>query len=224
MKRVASIVRIAAVPLIAVTALLIAWKLGYFELDRRQRFFETVQRFRLLPGVVVWFAILYAVAVALCLPAAILTLLCGAIFGRWVGAGVAWFGFMLGTAFAYEIAHRVARRPLTRLFGEHKLLRQLRNHDDVGTLLRLRVIPVAPLAVMGYVAGLADVSLHRLLIASGIGAIPTVAAYSYAGSALLRSMVSPDDASKRALWIAAVVTIVIVLISFVFGMRSRRRD
>lgn len=223
-RRLVSILRVAVVPVIVVAALLIAWKLGYFELDRRQRFFEAVQEFRLLPWVTIWFAGLYALAVALCLPAAIVTLLCGAIFGRWIGAGIAWAGFLLGTVLAYEVAHRLARRPMTRLFGEHKLLRQLKDHDDVLTLFRLRVIPVAPVAVMAYVAGLANVSLKRLLLASALGAIPTVAAYSYAGSALLASMVSPADASKRALWIAGAVTVGMILLSLGFGARSRASD
>ena len=223
-RKLAAVLRMAAVPAVAVAALLIAWKLGYFELDRRQRFFDTVQRLRVLPWVAVWFAVLYAIAVALCLPAAILTLLCGAIFGTWVGGAIAWCGFMLGTALAYVIAHTLARRPMTRLFGEHKLLRQLRDHDDVVTLFRLRVIPVAPLAVMAYVAGLANVSLKRLLIASGFGALPTVAAYAYAGAALLAGMVSPDDASKRALWIAGAVTIGSVLLSLGSGFRWGARE
>jgi phospholipase D1/2 len=219
-RRFVSILRLAAVPIVVVAALLIAWKLGYFELDRRQRFFDTVQRLRVLPWIPVWFAFLYAVLVALCLPAAILTLLCGAVFGAWVGSAIAWSGFMLGTALAYVIAHRLARRPMTRLFGEHKLLRKLKANDDVLTLFRLRVIPVAPLAVMSYVAGIADVSLKRLLIASAFGALPTIA-YSYAGSALLRGMVSPDDASKRALWIAGAITVVSILLSLISGIRSR---
>ena len=218
--RFVSILRLAAVPFVVVVALLIAWKLGYFELDRRQRFFDAVQRLRLLPWIAVWFAFLYAVAVALCLPAAILTLLCGAIFGTWIGAGIAWSGFMLGTALAYVIAHRLARRPMTRLFGEHKLLRKLKANDDVLTLFRLRVIPVAPLAVMSYVAGIAGVSLKRLLIASAFGALPTIA-YAYAGSAVLAGMVSPNDASKRALWIAGAITVVSILLSLITGVRAR---
>ena len=222
-QRLVSIIRLAAVPVIVVAALLIAWKLGYFELDRRQRFFDAVQRLRVQPWIALWFPLLYAVAVALCLPAAILTLLCGAIFGTWVGAGIAWTGFMLGTALAYVIAHRLARRPITRLFGQHKLLRKLKANDDVLTLFRLRVIPVAPLAVMSYVAGIADVSLKRLLVASAFAALPTIA-YAYAGSAVLAGMVSPNDASKRALWIAGAITVVSILLSLIAGIRSRSAE
>ena len=220
-KRWVSGLRVAALPVVLIIASLIAWKLGYFELDRRQRLFETVQRLRVLPAIEVGFFFAYVVAVSLGLPSAVLTLLAGAIFGAWLGALLAWGASLLGTVVAHQLAHTIARKPITRLFGHHTLLRDLKDHDDVLTLFRLRVIPAAPFAVLAYVAGSAGASLRRLLLATAVGILPSVIAYSFVGKAVLAGMVSVDDASKRALWIAGGVTAFMLLLSLVLGKRLR---
>lgn len=202
----------------------LAWKLGYFELDRRRSFVETVQRFRMVAHVEPAYVLFYAAAVALCLPAAVLTVLAGAIFGPLVGAMLAWGGAMLATIVAHWLARRVARAPLRRLFGEHRLLKQMREHGDVRTLFRLRIIPIAPLAVMAYVGGLADVSLRRLALATAVGVIPSVVAYAFVGSQLLAGLVSRGEATRRGLWIAGGVTLFMVLLSAAPSIVRKARD
>lgn len=214
--------RLAVLPAVVLATLLIAWKLGYFELDRRQRLFETVQRLRVLPGVEAWFFVCYAVGLSLGLPSAILAMVSGAMFGFRVGAPVAWGASLLATALAYTLARTVAHRPIKRLFGEHKFMRRLKEHDDVLTLTRLRVLPAGPFAVLPYVAGVAGASLGRLLIATGIGILASDAAYAYLGSALLAGSVSAKDASGRALWIAGAVTVTVILLSLVAGRLDPR--
>jgi uncharacterized membrane protein YdjX (TVP38/TMEM64 family) len=216
--------RVAALPVVVVAAILVAWKLGYFELDRRQRLFDTVQRLRVLPGIEVIYVAAYALAVTICLPAAVATLLGGAIFGTWIGALLAWLGALAGTVVAHLLARYVARAPLKRLFGEHRLLRQLKQHDDVMALLRLRVLPVAPFAVLDYVAGVAGVSLPRLMLATMIGVIPSVVAYTYVGAELLRGIVAKREASHRALLVAGAVTALMLLISVAPRLWHKMRD
>lgn len=214
--------RLAVLPVVVLATLLIAWKLGYFELDRRQRLFEIVQRMRVFPGVAGWFFVIYAVGISIGLPSAILATVSGAVFGFRVGAPVAWSASVFGTALAFTMARTVAKHPIKRLFGEHKLMRRLRENDDVLTLLRLRVIPAAPFAVLPYVAGVAGVSLGRLLIATAIGILPSDIVYAYVGSAVLAGSVSAHDVSGRALWIAAGVTGAALLLSLVAGRLDRR--
>lgn len=223
-KKLISQLRVAALPVVVIVAVLVAWKLGYFELDRRQRLYDTVQRLRVLPGIEVVYVAAYALAVAICLPAAVATLLGGAIFGAWIGALLAWLGAVAGTVLAHLLARSVARAPLKRLFGEHRLLRQLKDHDDVVALLRLRILPVAPFAVLDYVAGVAGVSLSRLLLATMLGVIPSVVAYTYVGAELLRGIVSKSEASHRALWIAGGVTVLMLLLSVAPRLWQKVRD
>lgn len=218
-----AIIRLAVLPAIVIISLLVAWKLGYFGMDKRQSLLDTVQRLRLVHLIQIWFVLAYATLITLCIPASIATVLGGAIFGSWKGALLAWIASLIGTVLSHWLARRVARKPIQRLFGEHKLMRQLKQHDGVMTLVRLRVIPVAPFAVLGYIAGIAGVSLQRLLLATAIAMIPSVVAYSYVGAELITGMTSADDASKRALWIAGGVTVTILVVSFIPGISRRLR-
>lgn len=222
-RRVGEVVRLAALPVFIVIAVVVAWRLGYFDLDRRQRLFETVQQLRMAPWVEGWFITAFAVALALCLPANLATMLAGAIFGTWVGATVSWVGSLVATMIAYVLARSIAQRPVKRLFGEHRLLRQLRERDDVLSLFRMRVMPVAPFAVLAYGAGIAGISLRRLTIATAIGGLAGSLAYAYVGSKLLAAIVS-GHASRRPLLIAAGVTTAMLLVSVLPALVRRARD
>lgn len=220
-KRIRSQLRLAALPVVVIVAVLAAWKLGYFQLDHRKELVGAVQHLRGLRWAEVAYVIAYAFAITLVLPATIVTLVGGAMFGAGTGAALAWGGALAGTVFTHLLARYVARTPMRRLFGEHRLLRQLRENDTVAGLLRLRVLPVAPFAVLDYVAGVSGVSLRRLLVATALGVIPSCVAYAYVGAELMKGIESGSDASRRALWIAGIVTFGMLLFSV--GPRIMRK-
>ena len=220
------LLRLAAIPLVVIAALVVAWKLGYFDLDTRRKLVDTVQQMRRMPGPgpEVAYVVAVAIAITLVLPMWTATLVGGALFGFWKGALLAWAGALAGTVLTHLLARHVAKAPMRRLFGEHRLLTQLRDHDDVMELLRLRILPVAPFAVLDYVAGVAGVSLRRLLLATMMGVIPSVLAYSYVGSELIRGMMSKSDTTRNSLWIAGAVTVGMLLISVTPGLIRRLRE
>jgi uncharacterized membrane protein YdjX (TVP38/TMEM64 family) len=223
--RVTAILRLLVIPAIVAVAVFAGWKLGYYELDKRQALLATVQRLRQVPGIEVAFIVAFAVIVAVCLPANLGTILAGAVFGTWLGASIALAGGLLATAVAYWLGRTIARRPITRLFGDHPLLKKLRDHDGIIDLFRLRVIPVAPFAVLAYVAGISGASLRNLVIATAIGGLAGCTAYAFAGSELLKGIVESSEASRRALLTAGSVTLAMLLLSLVTGFfRKRRHD
>ncbi|HEY8174180.1 MAG TPA: VTT domain-containing protein [Gemmatimonadaceae bacterium] len=219
-----SLLRLAVVPLFVIVALFVAWKLGYFELDKRRQLVNMVERMRGVPGAEIVYVVAFALAITILLPAWIASLVGGALFGVWKGSLLAWVGGLVGTILTHLLARHVARAPMRKLFGEHRLLRQLREHDDVMELLRLRIMPVAPFAVLDYVAGVAGVSLRRLLLATMLGVIPSVIAYTYVGAELIRGLVTRSEASRTALWIAGGVTVGMLLASVVPGLLRRLRE
>lgn len=222
-RRLSALLRVGVIPVLVIAAIVVAWKLGYFELDRRRHFVTTVQRVRDLPLTAPLFVVAYVVAVAACLPVSVLTLVGGALFGPLVGGVLSWGGAMTGTMVTHFLARTIARGAIRRLFGSHRLLDLLKRHDSVGTLFRLRVLPLAPFGVLDYAAGLANVSLRRLLYATAGGIIPTVVAYSYAGDQLFAGLVSDGEAARRGLWIAGAATLVMVLVSLGPALTSRLR-
>src|SRR5438132_1633436 len=118
-------------------ALLVAWKLGYFDLERRRHLADVVHALRARPGTAIVFVVAYAIALSVGLPATIATVVAGAMFGFWSGSALAWIGALIATVVAHSLARSIAREPLRKLFGEHRLLRRLRERGGIMALLRL---------------------------------------------------------------------------------------
>ncbi|MFL5467564.1 MAG: TVP38/TMEM64 family protein [Gemmatimonadaceae bacterium] len=213
MSRVRVVARLALLPGIAALALLIAWRLGYFDLARREQLLSIVRHARQTAGADVLYVAAYALIATLGLPVTVLSVLGGALFGAIRGLVLAWTGGMLGTLLAYGMARSIGQRPARRLFGRHHLLDRLRKRSDFWTLLRLRLLPLAPFGVLDYVAGLVGASLRTLVLATAVGSLPSAAAYAYAGGELVKGLAQSGETRLRAFWIAGAVTLVVTVAS-----------
>jgi len=223
-KRRLAIVRLVAFAAVVVAVVIVAWRMGYFRLDQRQPLGETAHELQVMRGSELLYVGVYAIAISAVLPAAIMTLLGGAVFGAWMGGALAWLGAMVGTCLAHMLARRVLRSAILRTFGEHRILRRLRDRADIMSLFRLRILPVAPFATLDYLAGAAGVALRRVLAATAIGVIPSVAAYSYVGAELVRSIRAGRTASHEALWLAGGGTVAMLVVSVLPMLVQRFRD
>ena len=224
--RLLHILRLLLLPAIALGATFAAYKLGYFELDRRREMAAFVERNRELPIIQLLYVAGYTLITLLCLPAVVATILGGAFFGWFWGGVLAWCGQIIGTTLTHTLSARVARRPFQRIFGHHRLLQQLRNDVGVVGLFRLRILPVAPFGVFAYVAGIAGLSLTKLLVATALGMLPSLVAYSYVGTQLMRGLIDPGS-TERALRVAGYVTLAMLAISAIpalFGRMRRRSE
>jgi uncharacterized membrane protein YdjX (TVP38/TMEM64 family) len=207
--------RLTLLPALVAVGLLIAWRLGYFDLARREHLVALIRQARHTS----WASLLYVIAFALVatvgLPVTVLSIVGGALFGVARGIVLGWTGAMAGTLIAYALARSIGKGSVHRFLGRHHLLDRLKARSDFGTLFRLRVLPVAPFAVLNYAAGLVGVSLRPLLLATAIGVLPSLAAYTYAGAELAAGLQSTGEAQFRALWIAGAVTFVVICMSLV---------
>jgi uncharacterized membrane protein YdjX (TVP38/TMEM64 family) len=221
--RVRVALRLALLPGLVVAALVIAWRLGYFSLARREELLAFVQHARHNPWAGPLYVVAYAIIATLGLPITVVSVVGGALFGTIRGVALAWTGAMIGTVSAYFLARSIGQGTVRRFLGRHHLLDRLKKRSDFWALVRLRVLPVAPFAVLDYVAGLVGVSLRALLLATAIGALPTVVVYSYAGSELLTGLEQGGQARLRAFWIAGAVTLVMIGVSLVPRAWESRR-
>jgi len=211
--RVRVALRLAVLPILVVVALLLAWRFGYFNLARRDQLLRVVELARHNRWAAPSYVIAYSVIAALGVPITVLSIVGGALFGATRGVLLAWAGAMVGTVAAYLLARSIGQGSVRRFLGRHHLLGQLRKRSDFWALFRLRVLPVAPFAVLDYLAGLAGISLRVVLLATAIGVLPAVGAYAYAGSELLTGLEQAGQARHRAFWIAGSVTLVMICIS-----------
>lgn len=192
-----------------VAGIVFAWRTGYFDATRLDTIRSVIRTARGVPFAPLLFLGAYTLAVMVLLPTTPLSVIGGALFGV-PGLALSWLGAMLGSAGAYSIGRYTARGAARRFLGNHPMVRQLRDDASVLDLMRLRALPVAPFGVLDYLAGMSAIRLRALLFATGIGVLPTMAAYVFAGRALARALEGGASAS-RALWVAGAITVVLVL-------------
>ena len=194
-------------------SLVIAWQLGYFELAQRERVVAVLRQGRETVWAAPLYLAFYVLAATVGLPTTPLSIVGGALFGAARGLALAWTAEMAATLTSYTLARSIGQRPVRRFLGRHHLLERVKKRADFSTLLRLRVLPVAPFAVLDYVAGLAGVSLRILLLATAVGILPSVVSYTYVGAELASGLEQTGASQLRSLRIAGAVTFTMICIS-----------
>ena len=129
------------------------------------------------------FAAGYASAVVAFVPASLLTLAAGAIFGVAKGTAVVFVAAVCGSALAFLISRHLARRAIERrLAGNPRFAAIDRAIGEQGRkiVLLLRLSPAFPFNLLNYALGLTRVRFEDYLIASA-GMLPGTLLYVYLG-------------------------------------------
>jgi uncharacterized membrane protein YdjX (TVP38/TMEM64 family) len=151
-----------------------------------------VQRHLLAAGFV--FFLVYVAVTALSLPAAgALSLVAGALFGRWLGTGVVSLAATAGATLAFLSSRYLFRDFVRRRFGER--LRALDDgveRDGAYYLFGLRLVPLFPFFLINLGMGLTRMRLRTFVWVSLLGMLPGTFLYVNAGAALA-AIDSPRD-------------------------------
>jgi uncharacterized membrane protein YdjX (TVP38/TMEM64 family) len=129
------------------------------------------------------FICLYSLAVVALIPASLLTIAGGAVFGLVRGVIYGLIGATLGSTAAFLLGRYVARQIVERrLAGMPRVAAIERAVSARGRriVLLLRLSPVIPFNVLNYVLGLTTISVWDFMFAS-IGTIPGAIVYAYCG-------------------------------------------
>lgn len=132
------------------------------------------------------FTLLYAVAVAFSFPAAsILTIFAGFLFGWLTGSIMVAFGATAGATAIFLVAKSAFGDALRgKVGGRVKNLAEGFEKDAFSYLLVLRIAPVFPFFIMNIAPALFNVSLRHYIIATFLGILPGVLAYTYLGQGI----------------------------------------
>ena len=206
LRPVAAILAIASI-------VLLAWRLGLFQLGDRQRLAEAIARVRGLSAAKAIFVGAYAIATAIGVPASPFTLAGGVLFGAWWGLALNWSGAMLGASLGYALASGLGgslfRGPAT---GRRAQLAALGGAGGAWLLFRLRAIPVVPFALLNVASALVKMSWRRYLVATAAGIVPVTVVYTlFAASAAAGAA----GGGHRALVAALATGAAVVALSFV---------
>jgi uncharacterized membrane protein YdjX (TVP38/TMEM64 family) len=125
----------------------------------------------------------YTVAMVAGIPASLLTLAAGAIFGIWAGTLWSLLGATLGASAAFLVARYVARSKVEqRVAREPRFAAIDRAIGDDGRriVFLLRLSPAVPFTLLNYLLGLTHVRFIDFLVGSA-GMLPGTVLYVYAG-------------------------------------------
>jgi uncharacterized membrane protein YdjX (TVP38/TMEM64 family) len=147
---------------------------------------------------VVWLALVHVVV---WYPAEILDAATGYVFGFGAGFPLMLGAWVLSGLASYAVGRHFARPLLYRVAGEERFRRIERLIDRGGAvaLLGVRLIPIVPFSLMGYVCGAARVPLIRFTWTTAVGYAPITAYFTYLGSRL-----EGFSAEDPILWIGGI--------------------
>ena len=131
------------------------------------------------------FVLLYMAATVLLLPAVVLTLGAGAVFGVVWGFVAVSVGATLGAVAAFLVGRYLARDWVaTRVAASPRLgaIDAAVAREGWKIVLLTRLSPAFPFVLLNYAYALTRVSLRHYVLASWIGMMPGIVLYTYLGS------------------------------------------
>lgn len=118
------------------------------------------------------------------LPAFLITIANGALFGFWWGMLLSWGSAMLGAALCFYIARFLGAKHIARIVSQpvvDKTDQFIQKYGNYAILIS-RLIPYIPFDVVSYGAGLTRIRFIGFWLATGIGQLPATAVYTYLGN------------------------------------------
>ncbi len=150
----------------------------------------------------------YTPASVIMFPRPLITLFGVIAFGPWLGFALAMAGNLLTGWLSYLAGEHTGPETLRRLAGPNfgrisKVLRQ----RGVSAVTAVRLVPLAPYAIPGMVAGAAHVRLWHFMAGTFLGLLPGVLATTVFGDAVQAAL---DDPGKVNYWVVGSVVTVFV--------------
>lgn len=162
------------------------------------------------------FVLIYALAVVALIPASLLTIVGGAVFGFSRGVLCALIGTTLGSTAAFLLGRSVARRLVARRLARmprYAAIERAVSARGRRIVFLLRLSPVVPFNFLNYALGLTTVSASDFVVAS-LGMVPGTVVYAYFGKVTGEALVLagqaqlPHDASYYAVLLAGLAATV----------------
>lgn len=164
-------------------------------------------------------AIMILQSVVAPLPAFIVTVTNGWLFGAFWGTLLSWSSAMTGAALCFYITRGFGRPAAEKFVSKRVLAFVDRFFERYGTnsVLIARLIPVVSFDAVSYAAGLTPIKFGSFFLATGIGQLPATVVYSWLGQNLSLS-------AKVGLWTVGGVAALLVLSLTVKKAMERRID
>jgi uncharacterized membrane protein YdjX (TVP38/TMEM64 family) len=167
-------------------------------------------------GPVVAIAIGAGLLVAL-VPRTAISLGCGALFGPLGGAAVALAAAMIACVVTFVVGRALGRDAVAARAGSRiGRIDTWLTDTGIASVIVIRLIPIAPYGLVGYVFGTTSVRVRNYLLGSLIGATPSAFSYAAIGAAVVR-----PGAVGLITYLPAAVGLLVTATAAVWYRRSR---
>ena len=155
---------------------------------------------------------LYTPAAFVLFPRPVLTLLTVIAFGPWLGFAYGMAGILVAALATYYAGRILHRDTVRRLAGERldEMSKKLRSHG-LAAVTAVRLVPAAPFAIEGVVAGALRLKLWHYMLGTFLGMLPGVLATSVFGGQIAAAL---EDPSQLNWWIVAGVVLAFVVFTY----------
>jgi uncharacterized membrane protein YdjX (TVP38/TMEM64 family) len=216
-------VLVAGLTLAAVLGLAAAWRwtaLGeLLDLEQLVAQARALNAYAAAPLAVI---LLFALAGTLAVPLTLLVIASVLAFGAPAGLFYALVGAELSALISYGIGRKVGR-DLVRRYAGKKLnaVSKRLSRSGLKTILILRVVPVAPYAIINLVAGASHISLRDFAIGTLLGVLPGLSAIALFADRLAKALREPDLGSIT--WVVGLLVAVVVAVLCLRRLLKRRQ-
>ena len=150
----------------------------------------------------------YTPACIVLFPRAFITLLAVAAFGPWHGFAYAMCGILLACTLTYAVGMKMNRETVRRLArGKLTRMSQIMRHRGVIAMTAVRLVPLAPFAVVNVVAGAIHLRFRDFMIGSALGILPGTLVATVFGDQLVSGLKDPRSIN---LWLVGALAIALV--------------
>ncbi len=213
--------RLAIALAVVATGVLLAWRLGVFEMltvaniGRLNVWFDGLGWWA--PAV---FVLLWIAASVLFLPGLAITIAGGLIFGAVWGTVWTTIGANLGAVAAFLIGRYAARGVVEGMVQKNPSLRAIDDgvrRQGWRMLMVTRLVPIFPYNAQNYVYGLTDIPLRTYVLVTLPCMLPATIAYNFAAGSVRTGNLG------RTLWYLGIAAVFFVLLSVIPGWVRRRQ-
>lgn len=135
----------------------------------------------------------FALALTLAVPLTFLTLVALVAYGPWMGMACAMVGGLASAAISYGVGRALGREVVERLGGAriNQISRKLAG-SGLMAVVAVRLVPIAPFALINMVAGASHIRLRDLLLGTAIGMAPGTLAMAFFANQIAAALREPS--------------------------------
>lgn len=160
--------------------------------------------------------ILFVVAGLLAVPVMLLIAATAMVFGLWLGLLYSGVGLLVGATVGFAVGAVLGQKPFIRLLGPRlDRIRRAVTRRGVLAVAVIRVLPVAPFAVINLLAGASGVRFVDFIGGTALGLAPGLVAMSAFGEQLVAAAREPTPGH-----VATAVAVLAVWIGVVVGVQA----